>query len=209
MNRKEIKQRAKEFAFKNKWNIWQPYLVIYAITVFIGFILGVLGLNDESFLGAILILILEISLIPMSIGYIYYLIKLIKGEKLDVKEALLSKYSIFKLIMLVTIMVAVFTTLWTLLLVVPGIIYMYKVIMVNYVLADTANENTTWKEVINTSKNMMDGYKMDYFIFGLSFIGWELLCVLTLGIAIIWVVPYIQTANIMYYEELKKIKNIL
>lgn len=208
MNRKEIKQRAKEFAFKNKWNIWEPYLIIYGITFLIGFVLGLLGLNDESILGRIVTLILEFALIPMSIGYINYLIKLIRGENLDVKEALLSKYSMFKLILLVSIMVALFTTLWTLLLIIPGIIYAYKVIMVNYILADTANENTTWRDVINTSKNMMDGYKMDYAIFELSFIGWSLLCIVTLGIATIWVFPYVQTANVMYYEELKKIKNI-
>lgn len=208
MNRKEIKLRAKEFAFKNKWNIWKPYLIIYAISFAVGLVLGLLEINTDSTLGSVITLALEVALIPVTIGYIYYLIKLINGEPVNVKEDLLSKYKFFGLILMVTIMVYIFTTLWTLLLIIPGIIYAYKVIMVNYILADTANENTKWKDVINTSKEMMDGYKMDYFVFELSFIGWSLLCVLTLGIATIWVLPYMQTANVMYYQELKKLKSI-
>ena len=59
--------------------------------------------------------------------------------------------------------------------------------------------------VIRRSKELMDGHKWNYVVFELSFIGWELLCVLTLGILSIWIVPYYTTAKVMYYEELKKI----
>ena len=102
---------------------------------------------------------------------------------------------------------AICTTLWTLLFIIPGIIYAYKVIMTTMILADTADQNTSYKQVINTSKEMMDGYKFDYFVFELSFIGWALLCIVTCGIALIWVYPYVQIANVMYYKELKKLKN--
>lgn len=205
MNRIEIKERAKEFAFKNKWNIWKPLLIIYAITFAVGFILGLLGMDTESTIGSIISLAVEVALIPASIGYIYYLIKLINGETLDVKEALLSKYKLFGLILLVSIMVGIFTTLWSLLLIIPGIIYSYKMIMVNYILADTADENTNYKEVMDKSKDMMEGYKMDYFVFTLSFMGWILLGIITFGIALIWVMPYMSVAQVMYYQELKKI----
>jgi len=208
MNRQEIKAKAKEFAFKNKWNIWKPYLVIFAISFVFGLILGIFEIDTENGIGSLLAYAFEIALIPASIGYIYYIMELINGKVLDVKEALLSKYKLFGLILVTSIMVSLFTTLWTLLLIIPGIIYAFKVAMVNYILADFADENTKWKDVINTSKEMMNGYKMDYFVFGLSFIGWELLCIVTLGIAIIWVYPYMQVANVMYYQELKKIKNI-
>lgn len=208
MNRKEIKAKAKEFAFKNKWKIWKPYLIIYAITFVAGLILGLLNVDTESGVGLILTYAIEIALIPMTVGYMYYLIKLIEGKELDVKEALLSKYKIFGLIIIVSLVIALCTTLWTLLFIIPGIIYAYKVVMATMILADTANETTSYKDVINTSKEMMDGYKWDYFGFELSFIGWVLLCVVTLGIATIWVYPYVQTANVMYYQELKKLKNI-
>lgn len=208
MNRKEIKKKAKEFAFNNKWNILKPLIYIYLIAFVVGFVLGLLGIDTESVLFNIINLALTIALMPMTIGYIYYLIKLLAGEKMDVKEALLCKYKYFGLIFVTIIMIAIFTYLWTLLLIVPGIIYAFKVIMSYNILADIADENTKWKDVINTSKEMMDGYKWDYFVFQLSFLGWVLLGSVTLGIALIWVIPYIQIANVMYYQELKKLKNI-
>ena len=48
MNRVEIKKRAKEFAFNNKWNIWKPFLVYFVIMFVVGFLLGLLGLDPES-----------------------------------------------------------------------------------------------------------------------------------------------------------------
>ena len=84
--------------------------------------------------------------------------------------------------------------------------YLYKVVMVPFLLADEDVKSKSTFELVDMSKKMMDGYKMDYFMFELSFIGWILLCLVTFGIACIWVVPYIETANVMYYEELKKIK---
>jgi len=208
MNRKEIKEKAKEFAFNNKWDIWKPYLIIYGITLGLGFILGLLKINSESLLGASLSFAIQIGLMPLSIGYISYLMKLIKNKKVNLKEEFLSKYNLFAVIFLTTIVVTIFTTFWTLLFIIPGIIYSFKVIMVNYILADNVNSETKIMDVINTSKKMMNGYKWDYFVFSLSFIGWLLLVPLTLGIAIIWVFPYIETANIIYYEELKKLKKI-
>lgn len=207
MNRKEIKAKAKEFAFENKWNIWKPYLIIYAISFAISLILSILGLSTENTLGAIILLAVEFAMIPLSVGYMYYLINLVKGKKLDIKEALLSKYKLFILILVVNIVVAIITSLWTLLLIIPGIIYSLKVSMVNYILADTLDEKVKFNEVINQSKELMKEHLWDYFVFGLSFIGWILLTIVTCGIAIIWVYPYITVANIMYYEELKKINN--
>lgn len=208
MNRQEIKAKAKEFAFKNKWNIWKPMLVIYVISFLVSLVLVLMGLNEESTLGMLISYAFEIALIPATIGYIGYVIKLVKGESVNVKDALLSKYKFFLLILVTTFIVGLCTTLWSLLFIIPGIIYSYKVIMVQYLLADKADENTKWSDVINTSKEMMDGYKWDFFVFGLSFLGWILLCIITCGIAMIWVIPYIMVAEVMYYEELKKIKNI-
>lgn len=53
---------------------------------------------------------------------------------------------------------------------------------------------------------MMYGYKLDYFIFQLSFIGWQILGAITFGIAYIYVIPYFTFANIVYYEKLKELR---
>ena len=54
----------------------------------------------------------------------------------------------------------------------------------------------------------MKGYKWDYFVFSLSFIGWYFLCVLTLGILFIWLIPYCNTAFAIYYEKLQQTKTL-
>ena len=173
MNRALIKARAKEFAFNNKWNCWKVTLlmtvIIYAFTFLFSFVVS----NFESpMIIFISLIIFEFAMIPMSIGMNYYMIKLVRGEKIDPFNALFSKYNLTGLIILVTIGVAVCTYLWSLLLLIPGIIYAFKVIMAPFLLADVANEQTTYSNVINASKYMMDGYKLDLFIFNLSFIGW-------------------------------------
>ena len=115
---------------------------------------------------------------------------------------------IWGLIILSFLYIGIMTALWSLLLIVPGIIYACKVIMVQYLLAEDGVEKKTIRELVKTSENLMDGYKMDYVCFGLSFIGWVLLGIITFGIAFIWVLPYVEVANIMYFEELKKIKKV-
>ena len=150
--------------------------------------------------------ITAIATIPLSFGLIYYIIHLIHGNKLEIKD-LFSKYKFFIPLFLLILAIAVFTFLWSLLLIIPGIIYAFKVAMAQYIAAEEVNENTKVMDVINKSKTMMDGHKWEYFVFNLSFIGWYLLCGITFGIAAIWVVPYVTTANVMYYEKLKKLKN--
>ena len=77
--------------------------------------------------------------------------------------------------------------------------------MVPYILADEGATKMTYKEVMDKSKKMMDGHKWEWFVFGLSFLGWGILGAITLGIAMIWVMPYMTIAQVMYYQELLKL----
>ena len=84
-----------------------------------------------------------------------------------------------------------FTSLWTLLLVIPGIVKHYEYLMIPYILAE--NPGMDRKEAFQISKRMMDGQKMETFILDLSFLGWDLLTVITCGIVgIFYVAPYQQ-----------------
>lgn len=86
-----------------------------------------------------------------------------------------------------------FTTLWSLLLVVPGIVKHYEYLMVPYIIAE--NPAMDYKEAFQISKQMMDGEKMEAFITDLSFIGWYLLSAVTCGLlAIFYVNPYVQAS---------------
>ena len=86
-----------------------------------------------------------------------------------------------------------FTALWSLLLVVPGIGKHYEYLMVPYIIAE--NPAMDYKEAFQISKQMMDGEKMEAFIMDLSFLGWYLLSAVTCGLlAIFYVNPYVQAS---------------
>lgn len=86
-----------------------------------------------------------------------------------------------------------FTALWSLLLVVPGIVKHYEYLMVPYIIAE--NPAMDYKEAFQISKQMMDGEKMEAFIMDLSFLGWYLLSAVTGGLlAIFYVNPYVQAS---------------
>ena len=86
-----------------------------------------------------------------------------------------------------------FTALWSLLLVVPGIVKHYEYLMVPYIIAE--NPAMDYKEAFQISKQMMDGEKMEAFIMDLSFLGWYLMSAVTCGLlAIFYVNPYVQAS---------------
>lgn len=94
-----------------------------------------------------------------------------------------------------------FTFLWSLLFIIPGIIKAYSYSMAIYILAE--NKGMSSLEAIKKSKQMMEGHKMELFVLELSFIGWLLLCGVTFGIAYIWVGPYMSTTVANFYNKIK------
>ncbi len=99
---------------------------------------------------------------------------------------------------------AVVVFLWSLLLVVPGIVKSLSYYMVFYILAE--NPEMSSKEAMEESKSLMEGHRWEFFKLELSFIGWGLLSVLTLGILMIWVAPYMNIATAVFYTDLKMAK---
>lgn len=95
----------------------------------------------------------------------------------------------------------IFVFLWSLLLVIPGIIKLFSYSMTKYILEEYPE--LTASEAIDRSRAMMQGHKFDLFWLYLSFIGWALLCVLTAGIGYLWLVPYMETAEAAFYEDVK------
>ncbi|MDR2421163.1 MAG: DUF975 family protein [Oscillospiraceae bacterium] len=102
---------------------------------------------------------------------------------------------------LTTILIGVFTSLWSLLLVVPGIIKALSYSMAYYILAE--NPDIGALGAIGESKRIMEGHKMELFILQLSFIPWMLLTAVTFGIAGIYAMPYMQQTLANFYLALK------
>jgi len=95
-----------------------------------------------------------------------------------------------------------FTVLWTLLFIIPGIIAVFRYAMVYFILAD--DDTCGSLEAITRSKEMMVGNKWKYFCLQLRFIGWSLLAIFfTLGIGYLWLIPYMQTSMTHFYEDIK------
>ncbi len=95
-----------------------------------------------------------------------------------------------------------FTVLWTLLFIIPGIVKSYEYQMIPYLLAD--NPQMTKEQAFEESKCMMQGQKWKAFVLDLSFIGWNILSALTLGIlGIFYVQPYMDATHAALYEALR------
>lgn len=95
---------------------------------------------------------------------------------------------------------SVYILLWSLLLIIPGILAAYSYAMTDFVLAE--NPELTAGEAIARSKELMYGNRWRLFCLNISFIGWEILSALTLGIGGLWLHPYKQAANAAFYREI-------
>ncbi len=98
----------------------------------------------------------------------------------------------------------VFIMLWSMLFIIPGIIKSCSYALTFYIRADNPSLSAT--EAITESRRMMDGYKMKFFMLQFSFIGWIIVGALCFGVGTLWVAAYIETANAVFYEEVKAAK---
>ncbi len=138
--------------------------------------------------------------------YLYYLT--IVREKIGDFNLLFKAFSfsgknlgLFGKTLGVYLLMNLYIFLWTLLLIVPGIIAAYSYRMVFYLMIDDPDIGVS--EALRQSKKIMYGYKSKLFCLDLSFIGWVLLCILTLGIGLLWLYPYMLTSQTIFYEELR------
>ena len=108
----------------------------------------------------------------------------------------------FGVSILAAIMLGLFTLLWLLLLIVPGIIAGISYSQTFFIIAE--DKSIGAREAIDKSKRMMDGYKLKYFYLCLGFIGLALLCILTLGIGFFWLMPYTYVTCARFYDDIKE-----
>ena len=99
-----------------------------------------------------------------------------------------------------------YTALWTLLFIIPGIVANYRYAMTPFIMADYPE--LTASEAIDRSKELMDGHKGELFMLHLSFIGWDILAALTLGIGHLVLNPYKNAAEAAFYRKLHPRKTV-
>ena len=99
------------------------------------------------------------------------------------------------------ILSTIYIFLWTLLLVIPGILKSYSYALTPYILVE--HPEMSANEAIEESMRLMDGHKFDLFYLQLSFIGWAILSILSLGLGFFWLIPYQMTAQAAFYRDIK------
>lgn len=189
---KELMQLARE-SLKGKWGIAVGVSFI-TIAIF-----SVLGYMKES--GSIITLLISG---PFSIGLVLFFLTISRGQEARL-EQIFYGFNLFTKALGSYLLMILYIFLWSLLLIVPGIIAAYAYSMTFYIIAD--DNNIKIKDALRKSKEMMKGYKWKYFCLGLRFIGWGILCILTLGIGFLWLAPYIQVSYAKFYDDIKS-KNL-
>lgn len=135
----------------------------------------------------------------ISIGYARFNLDLVdRGE--PAFETLFGFFSYWKTAAVAKLLQSVCVLLWSLLLIIPGIIATYSYAMTEFILAE--HPDLTASETIAQSKEMMSGNRWRLFCLHFSFIGWDILSSLTLGIGNLWLRPYKQAANAAFYREI-------
>lgn len=137
-----------------------------------------------------------------SLGYSSFFLKLSRGEKVEIKE-FWSKTNLFIPYLVISILTAVFVFLWSLLFIIPGIIAALSYSMVYFVKLD--NPDMSEIDALKRSKEIMNNHKLDYLVLLLSFIGWQILSILTFGILSFYVTPYMELTICNFYNEIKEL----
>lgn len=204
-------QEYKNIALEAMKGKWAPAVVctIFFMLMVIAVSCLSLVIDVENARPGVLLVYMAVSLIlallvtnPLSVGYYYTFNEVLRTED-DKFTRNMMKFSFDKVLRKGwgMILMYIFVFLWSLLLIVPGIIKAYAYAMTPYILVD--HPELSANEAINLSKKMMKGHKFDYFWLGLSFIGWILLGSATLGIGYLWLMPYMCTASAAFYQDVK------
>ena len=184
MNRIELKNRAKQ-SLTGNWGAAILGLVIYGAIVSL---LSTTGVG--SFVTGL-----------VSLGYISLYISLLRGKTPTFEGSISAITENIGTKFVSTLLVMLYTFLWSLLFIIPGIVKSYSYAMTPYILLDRPELSAT--DAIKESEKMMNGHKMELFILDLSFIGWILLSMLTCGVLILYVEPYMMATKSAFYLELK------
>lgn len=135
----------------------------------------------------------------VEVGYAKFNLELLDGKEARIED-LFVYFHKWQTTATVRLLQSLYVFLWSLLFLIPGIIASYSYAMTGYILAE--HPELTASEAIEWSKEMMSGNRFRLFCLQLSFIGWSILCVFTLGIGNLWLRPYKQAATAAFYREI-------
>lgn len=193
MNLAELRAEARK-SLAGNWN-WAALLTF--LTAIISCVVGLL--QDD--LGNILFALLSISL-----AYTFLDLADDGTKESNYFTAIFSAFTRDRIlpVFINWLLSTIFICLWSLLLIVPGIIKTLAYSQSQFIVKDMVDsgQEVDATEAIRKSRQLMNGHKGEYFLLQLTFIGWAMLGCLSLGIGFLWISPYIRVTNAKYYRKL-------
>ena len=175
---------------KGRWGMLALVFFIYSL------IMAACAALSYVVVGAVAVLLLSG---PLMLGFTMVCLAVSRRQGASLSK-LFEGFSRFGDSLVLFLLMDIFIFLWSLLLIIPGIIKMYSYSMSWFVLHD--RPDLTGNEARKRSMYLMKGHKWRLFCLDFSFLGWYLLSALTLGILAFWVTPYHMTARAEFYQEL-------
>ena len=184
INRKELKTAARA---QIKGNVG----TFFGLSLVLGIILSVSAI---TFVGPFILLG------PLYLGLSMFSIEVVRTSN-GKFETGFKGFKQFGTAFIASLLMTLFTSLWTLIFIFPAFIAIFRYSMTFYIIAD--NPSISGSEAIKKSKEMMKGYKWELFVLLFSFFLWYVLGVITFGLAYIYVIPYVEATVINFYEKIK------
>ena len=204
----ELRAQARE-RLEGKWGtfVLMTFLMLVIQTIlqipgYIGSLLEVL--SPENVLASLsfsnISNILSLLALPLSWGLTVSLLRNHREESVDL-ENLFDGFrgGRYTRVFCALFLVNLFTFLWALLLIIPGIMKAFSYALTPYIIMD--EPELTARQAITRSCEIMEGRRWKLFCLYLSFIGWGILCLLTFGIGFLWLVPYMNASVAAFYED--------
>ena len=179
-----------EQSLKGRWGTAIGTCIIYILTV--------IAINLISGAGEVISLLVGG---PFMLGLSMFTLAIARDENAYL-ELIFKGFEEFIRALSAYLYIFVFTILWLLLLIIPGIVAAISYSMTYFIMVD--DKEIDAMSAIDKSKVMMDGYKMKYFRLILYYLGFSVLCIFTLGIGFLWLFPYIQVTNAKFYDDVKR-----
>lgn len=187
MNRAEMKAQAKA--------MMKPQFATLLLTLIVSGLLA--GLVNIIPVAGTIVSILIAG--PLAVGATLIYTTVTAGRKAQLEQLFEPFKTNFVTCFLANLVAGIISALYALLLIVPGIMKGYSYAMVPYVLRYEPELATM--DALHRSEDLMRGHRMELFMLHLSFIGWGLLCAVTFGLAAIWVAPYTELTQTLFFDQ--------
>tara|TARA_B110000914_G_scaffold221567_1_gene233584 strand:+ start:94 stop:672 length:579 start_codon:yes stop_codon:yes gene_type:complete len=190
-NNTQIMSDARE-SLTGKWPL--------AIGTFLIFLLISIGATLIPFAGQVIGFLIAG---PLAVGGAFFALNIVREQAAKTDDLFFGFNNNLGNSILAYLLVFVFVFIGFVLLIIPGIIVALAFSQTWFILAE--NPSMDSYDAIIKSKNMMNGYKWQYFKIGLRLFGLGLLCLLTLGIGFLWLLPYQYVVYAKFYEQVKAV----